>query len=107
MPAHPHMGWFPEMPLQRKKKRSRGVGLVTDEAGSERLGATTVIPPSQPHGALPPRGPCSDLEREFQKCLGGIRMISRDSVQTLIGGTAYSSDGGKIGNIGTVYLDNS
>ena len=34
-------------------------------------------------------------------------MISRDSVQTLIGGTAYSSDGGKIGSIGTVYLDNA
>jgi uncharacterized protein (TIGR02271 family) len=33
-------------------------------------------------------------------------MISRDSVQTLIGGTAYSSDGDKIGSIGTVYLDN-
>ena len=33
-------------------------------------------------------------------------MISRDSVQTLIGGTAYSSDGEKIGSIGTVYLDN-
>jgi len=34
-------------------------------------------------------------------------MISRDSVQTLIGGTAYSTDGDKIGSIGTVYLDNS
>src|SRR5918911_163781 len=34
-------------------------------------------------------------------------MISRDSVQTLIGGTAYSSDGDKIGSIGTVYLDNA
>jgi uncharacterized protein (TIGR02271 family) len=34
-------------------------------------------------------------------------MISRDSVQTLIGGTAYSSDGNKIGSIGTVYLDNA
>jgi uncharacterized protein (TIGR02271 family) len=34
-------------------------------------------------------------------------MISRDSVQTLIGGTAYSSTGDKIGSIGTVYLDNS
>ena len=34
-------------------------------------------------------------------------MISRDSVQTLIGGTAYTSDGDKIGSIGTVYLDNS
>src|SRR5919206_2600298 len=34
-------------------------------------------------------------------------MISRDSVQTLIGGTAYGSDGEKIGSIGTVYLDNS
>jgi uncharacterized protein (TIGR02271 family) len=34
-------------------------------------------------------------------------MISRNSVQTLIGGTAYSSDGDKIGSIGTVYLDNS
>ena len=34
-------------------------------------------------------------------------MISRDSVQTLIGGTAYSSDGAKIGSIGTVYLDNA
>jgi uncharacterized protein (TIGR02271 family) len=33
-------------------------------------------------------------------------MISRDSVQTLLGGTAYSSDGGKIGSIGQVYLDN-
>jgi len=34
-------------------------------------------------------------------------MISRDSVQTLIGGTAYTSDGDKIGSIGTVYLDNA
>jgi len=34
-------------------------------------------------------------------------MISRDSVQTLIGGTAYSTDGAKIGSIGTVYLDNA
>lgn len=34
-------------------------------------------------------------------------MISRDSVQTLIGGTAYTTDGEKIGNIGQVYLDNS
>jgi uncharacterized protein (TIGR02271 family) len=34
-------------------------------------------------------------------------MISRDSVQTLIGGTAYSTDGDKIGSIGTVYLDNA
>jgi uncharacterized protein (TIGR02271 family) len=34
-------------------------------------------------------------------------MISRDAVQTLIGGTAYSSDGDKIGSIGTVYLDNA
>jgi uncharacterized protein (TIGR02271 family) len=34
-------------------------------------------------------------------------MISRDSVQTLIGGTAYSTDGDKIGSIGQVYLDNS
>jgi uncharacterized protein (TIGR02271 family) len=34
-------------------------------------------------------------------------MISRDSVQTLVGGTAYSSDGDKIGSIGTVYLDNA
>ncbi len=34
-------------------------------------------------------------------------MISRDAVQTLIGGTAYSSDGSKIGSIGTVYLDNA
>ena len=33
-------------------------------------------------------------------------MISRDSVQTLLGGTAYSSDGDKIGSIGQVYLDN-
>src|SRR5919206_5275940 len=33
-------------------------------------------------------------------------MISRDSVQTLIGGTAYSTDGDKIGSIGQVYLDN-
>src|SRR5919206_636183 len=33
-------------------------------------------------------------------------MISRDSVQTLIGGTAYSSDGDKIGSVGQVYLDN-
>src|SRR4051812_37250111 len=34
-------------------------------------------------------------------------MISRDSVQTLIGGTAYTNDGDKIGSIGTVYLDNA
>jgi uncharacterized protein (TIGR02271 family) len=34
-------------------------------------------------------------------------MISRDSVQTLIGGTAYTSGGDKIGSIGTVYLDNA
>jgi len=34
-------------------------------------------------------------------------MISRDSVQTLIGGTAYGNDGQKIGSIGTVYLDNA
>src|ERR671928_1278027 len=34
-------------------------------------------------------------------------MISRDSVQTLSGGTAYSSDGDKIGSIGQVYLDNA
>jgi uncharacterized protein (TIGR02271 family) len=34
-------------------------------------------------------------------------MISRDSVQTLIGGTAYTADGDKIGNIGQVYLDNA
>jgi len=34
-------------------------------------------------------------------------MISRDSVQTLIGGTAYTTDGDKIGSIGTVYLDNA
>jgi len=34
-------------------------------------------------------------------------MISRDSVQTLIGGTAYTNDGEKIGNIGQVYLDNA
>jgi uncharacterized protein (TIGR02271 family) len=34
-------------------------------------------------------------------------MISRDSVQTLIGGTAYTNDGEKIGSIGQVYLDNS
>ena len=33
-------------------------------------------------------------------------MISRDSVQTLIGGTAYTTDGDKIGSIGQVYLDN-
>jgi sporulation protein YlmC with PRC-barrel domain len=33
-------------------------------------------------------------------------MISRDSVQTLLGGTAYSSDGDKIGSVGQVYLDN-
>src|SRR5918911_2899327 len=33
-------------------------------------------------------------------------MISTDSVQSLIGGTAYGSDGQKIGSIGTVYLDN-
>ncbi len=33
-------------------------------------------------------------------------MISRDSVQTLIGGTAYSTDGDKIGNVGQVYIDN-
>src|ERR671929_1877850 len=33
-------------------------------------------------------------------------MISRDSVQSLIGGTAYSADGDKIGSIGQVYLDN-
>jgi uncharacterized protein (TIGR02271 family) len=34
------------------------------------------------------------------------RMISTDSIQSLIGGTAYGSDGQKIGSIGTVYLDN-
>jgi uncharacterized protein (TIGR02271 family) len=34
-------------------------------------------------------------------------MISRDSVQTLIGGTAYTTDGDKIGSIGQVYLDNA
>ncbi len=34
-------------------------------------------------------------------------MISRDSVQTLIGGTAYTNDGDKIGSIGQVYLDNA
>ncbi len=34
-------------------------------------------------------------------------MISRDSVQTLIGGTAYTSNGDKIGSIGQVYLDNA
>jgi len=34
-------------------------------------------------------------------------MISRDSVQTLLGGTAYSTDGDKIGSIGQVYLDNA
>jgi len=34
-------------------------------------------------------------------------MISRESVQTLLGGTAYSNDGDKIGSIGQVYLDNS
>jgi uncharacterized protein (TIGR02271 family) len=34
-------------------------------------------------------------------------MISRDSVQTLIGGNAYSTDGDKIGSIGQVYLDNA
>src|SRR3954453_19856967 len=36
-----------------------------------------------------------------------IFMISRDSVQTLIGGTAYTTDGEKIGSIGQVYLDNA
>jgi uncharacterized protein YrrD len=34
-------------------------------------------------------------------------MISRDSVQILLGGTACTSDGDKIGNIGQVYLDNA
>jgi uncharacterized protein (TIGR02271 family) len=34
-------------------------------------------------------------------------MISRDSVQTLIGGTAYTNDGDKIGSIGQIYLDNA
>jgi len=34
-------------------------------------------------------------------------MISNDSVQSLIGGTAYGSNGEKIGSIGTVYLDNN
>ena len=34
-------------------------------------------------------------------------MISRDSVQILIGGTAYSTAGEKIGSIGQVYLDNA
>lgn len=34
-------------------------------------------------------------------------MISRDSVRTLIGGTAYTDDGDKIGSIGQVYLDNA
>src|SRR4051812_17359064 len=34
-------------------------------------------------------------------------MISRDSVQTIIGGTAYTTNGDKIGNIGQVYLDNA
>jgi uncharacterized protein (TIGR02271 family) len=34
-------------------------------------------------------------------------MISRDSVQTLLDGTAYGSDGNKIGSIGQVYLDNA
>src|SRR5918912_4335490 len=33
-------------------------------------------------------------------------MISRDSARTLIGGTAYTADGDKIGSIGQVYLDN-
>jgi uncharacterized protein (TIGR02271 family) len=33
-------------------------------------------------------------------------MISTDSVQSIIGGTAYGSNGEKIGSIGTVYLDN-
>src|SRR5918911_4083409 len=33
-------------------------------------------------------------------------MISRDSAQSLIGGTAYTPDGDKIGSIGQVYLDN-
>jgi uncharacterized protein (TIGR02271 family) len=33
-------------------------------------------------------------------------MISRDAVQTLMGGTAYTTDGDKIGSIGQVYLDN-
>jgi uncharacterized protein (TIGR02271 family) len=36
-----------------------------------------------------------------------ISMISRDSVQTLIGGTAYTTQGDKIGSIGQVYLDNA
>jgi len=34
-------------------------------------------------------------------------MISTESVQNLVGGTAYSSTGEKIGSIGTVYLDNN
>jgi uncharacterized protein (TIGR02271 family) len=34
-------------------------------------------------------------------------MISTESAQSLIGGTAYGSDGEKIGTIGQVYLDNS
>src|SRR5437763_4306276 len=38
---------------------------------------------------------------------GGLHMISRDSVRTLIGGSAYGSDGDKIGSIGQVYLDNA
>ena len=34
-------------------------------------------------------------------------MISRDSVQTLIEGAVYTTDGDKIGSIGQVYLDNT
>jgi uncharacterized protein (TIGR02271 family) len=33
-------------------------------------------------------------------------MISRDSVQTLLEGSAYSSNGDRLGSIGQVYLDN-
>jgi uncharacterized protein (TIGR02271 family) len=33
-------------------------------------------------------------------------MISRDAAQRLMGGTAYTADGDKIGSIGQVYLDN-
>jgi uncharacterized protein (TIGR02271 family) len=35
-----------------------------------------------------------------------LRMISTESVQSIIGGTAYGTNGEKIGSIGTVYLDN-
>src|SRR5688572_19710063 len=37
----------------------------------------------------------------------GVRMISQDQVQQLIGCTAYDSNGDKIGKVGQVYFDDA